>query len=111
MSLEIIDINQRARLLKGVYENALLDSLNDHSVRISMMTEPYFWHQHPNSDETFVVVEGTVIIDLEEKSIELHTGQLFTIPRGVVHRTQPLGPRSVNLTIERSDIETVRVHR
>jgi mannose-6-phosphate isomerase-like protein (cupin superfamily) len=111
MSLEIIDINQRARMLKGVYENALLDSVNDHAVRISMMTEPYFWHHHPNSDETFVVVEGTLVIDLEEKSVELHTGQLFTIPRGVVHRTQPLGPRSVNLTIERSDIETVRVHR
>jgi mannose-6-phosphate isomerase-like protein (cupin superfamily) len=111
MGLEIIDIDQRTRMLQGVYENALLDSVNDHSIRISMMTEPYFWHHHPNSDETFLVVEGTVIIDLEERRIELHTGQMFTIPRGVIHRTQPHGARSVNLTIERSDIETVRVDR
>jgi mannose-6-phosphate isomerase-like protein (cupin superfamily) len=83
--------------------------VNDHVVRISVMTEPYFWHFHPNSDETFLVLEGSVFIDLEDKTIELFPLQLFTIPKNVIHRTRPGGTRSVNLTFESEDLTTIKV--
>ncbi|WP_236050049.1 cupin domain-containing protein [Hymenobacter negativus] len=73
------------------------------------MNEPFYWHYHPNSDEVFWVVEGTLCIDLEEGTVELSPGQLFAIPANVRHRTRPLGVRSVNLTFERADIETIKV--
>jgi mannose-6-phosphate isomerase-like protein (cupin superfamily) len=104
-----IDLIQKARELSGNYENVVLSVINDHVVRISLMTEPYFWHLHPNSDETFIGLEGTVILDLEHQRVELSAGQMFTVPRGTKHRTAPAGSRSVNLTIERADIATVRV--
>jgi mannose-6-phosphate isomerase-like protein (cupin superfamily) len=91
------------------YINFPLAGVNNHIVRVGVMTEPYFWHYHPNSDETFLVMEGIVIIDLEDKTIELHAGQLFTIPKNVKHRTRPKGDRSVNITFELGDMETVRV--
>ena len=72
------------------------------------MTVPYYWHYHPNSDESFLVVEGTLCIDLEDRTVELQPGQLFTIPTNSRHRTRPKGARSVNLTIERADIETIQ---
>jgi hypothetical protein len=37
------------------YDNHPIANVNDHVVRISTMTEPYHWHFHPNSDETFLV--------------------------------------------------------
>ena len=40
------------------YENHVLANVNDHVVRISVMTHTYHWHLHPNSDETFLVIEG-----------------------------------------------------
>ena len=73
------------------------------------MTEPFYWHLHPNSDETFLVTEGSIFIDLEEKTVEIFPGQLFTIPRNIKHRTRPNGNRSVNITIERKDMETLRM--
>ncbi len=76
------------------YDNHPIANINDHVVRIATMTEPYHWHFHPNSDETFLVIEG---------------GQLLTIPRGVRHRTRPVGARSVNLTFELAQSETVAV--
>jgi mannose-6-phosphate isomerase-like protein (cupin superfamily) len=91
------------------YDNHPIATINDHVVRISTMTEPYHWHLHPNSDETFLVIEGRLAIDFESGSLELHTGQLLTIPRGVRHRTRPVGGRSVNLTFERAKSETVAV--
>lgn len=72
------------------------------------MTEPYFWHLHPDSDETFLGIEGVLILELEHQRIELGPGQMITVPRGIRHRTSPAGSYSVNLTLERVDIETVR---
>ncbi len=89
--------------------NLPLTLVNDHVVRVSVMTEPYFWHRHPNSDETFLVLEGSVFIDLQDKTIELFPYQLFTIPKNVIHRTRPNGNRSVNLTFESADLTTVKV--
>jgi mannose-6-phosphate isomerase-like protein (cupin superfamily) len=106
-----MNLMQKAKELSGSYENVVLAKTNDHVVRISLMTEPYFWHLHPNSDETFLGLEGTVILEFDDQRVELMPGQLFTVPAGVKHRTAPAGARSVNLTIERADIITVRVDK
>src|SRR5690349_13206163 len=89
------------------YMNRVIASVNDHDVHISVMDAPYRWHFHPNSDETFVAVEGTLVIEFEEGAVELRAGQLLTVPAGKPHCTRPGGARSVNLTIEKKDTETV----
>ncbi|WP_255501885.1 cupin domain-containing protein [Olivibacter sp. SDN3] len=70
------------------------------------MTSAYPWHLHPNSDETFIGMEGIVIIETYQERYELTPGSSITIPRNVPHRTKPKGDRSVNLTVERANIET-----
>jgi mannose-6-phosphate isomerase-like protein (cupin superfamily) len=89
------------------YDNHPIAEVNDHVVRISMMTESYPWHFHPNSDETFLVVEGKLVIEFENGFRELSAGQLLTVPRGIRHRTRPSGSRSVNITFESAQTETV----
>jgi mannose-6-phosphate isomerase-like protein (cupin superfamily) len=91
------------------YDNHPIATVNDHVVRIATMTEPYHWHFHPNSEETFLVIEGRLSIEFEGGSRELDPGQLLTVPRGVRHRTRPVGARSVNLTFELAQSETVAV--
>jgi mannose-6-phosphate isomerase-like protein (cupin superfamily) len=108
-ALSIIDLAQRARALSGEYENVVLTQFNDHVIRIGRMEKAYFWHFHPNSDEIFVGVEGILILELENQRIELRPGQLFTVAQGIPHRTLPAGSYSVNLTLERGDMETIRV--
>jgi mannose-6-phosphate isomerase-like protein (cupin superfamily) len=105
---EVISLNAESSAHFG-YENHPIAMINDHVVRISTMVEPYPWHFHPNSDETFLVIEGQLSIDFESGSLELDPGQLLTIPRGVRHRTRPIGARSVNLTFELAQSETVEI--
>ncbi|PST83868.1 cupin domain-containing protein [Pedobacter yulinensis] len=93
--------------MTGDYQNDVLSTVNDHVVRIGMMTAPYFWHLHPDSDEIFLVVEGSVWVDLANRSLELLPGQLLTIPAGTPHRTRPGGVRSVNLTFESAGMTTL----
>jgi len=107
-NLTIIDIAQTA-VTNSAYANIPVALVNDHVVRMSVMTEPYFWHFHPDSDESFLIIEGSVFIDLEDRTVELFPNQLFTIPKNVKHRTRPNGSRSVNLTFESANMTTVRL--
>lgn len=91
------------------YDNHPIAAINDHVVRVSIMTEPYPWHFHPNSDEIFLVVEGKLVIEFENGLRELSPGQLLTVPSGTRHRTRPAGSRSVNITFESAQTETVMV--
>jgi len=108
--LTVIDIHQQTNGI-DIYANFPLAFVNDHIVKVSIMTEPFYWHLHPNSDETFLVVEGSLYIDLETTTIELSPGQLFSIPKNTKHRTRPNGNRSVNLTFEHQNIETIKMEQ
>jgi mannose-6-phosphate isomerase-like protein (cupin superfamily) len=102
---EVITLSKESSRLG--YENHQIAEVNDHVVRISTMTENYSWHVHPNSDETFLVIEERLLIEFENGFCELVPGQLLTVPSGVRHRTRPVGERSVNLTFELAQAETV----
>ena len=108
-SAHIIDLARYAREPTDGYKNFVISHVNDHVIRMSIMTENFYWHYHPNSDETFIVLEGTLLLDLEAGTVEIGKGQLFTVPANVHHCTRPKGKRSVNLTFELEDMETVRV--
>jgi mannose-6-phosphate isomerase-like protein (cupin superfamily) len=91
------------------YWNETLTSVNDHEVRMSVMTHAFGWHVHPDSDESFLVLEGELAITFEDSEVVLGPGEMFTVPRGTVHRTAPRGARSVNLTFERTNAKTLFV--
>jgi mannose-6-phosphate isomerase-like protein (cupin superfamily) len=59
----------------------------------------FHWHKHDKEDEFFFVIEGTLRIHLDERSVELGPGQAFTVPRQVLHRTEAVG-RTVILMVE-----------
>ncbi len=100
--LEIIDINvPDAKNYK--WFNQTLCKVNDSIVRVGIIEGEYHWHKHDNDDEFFLTVEGQLLIDLEDKTIELNAGQGFVIPRGVVHRTRAQ-KRTVILMVENAGI-------
>jgi mannose-6-phosphate isomerase-like protein (cupin superfamily) len=102
-----IDFAAVANAARDGYMNRVLTQVNDHDVHISVMDAPYRWHYHPSSDETFIGVEGTLVIEFEDGVVELRAGQMLTVPAGTRHRTRPAGARSVNLTVEQKDTQTV----
>ncbi len=109
MSETLIDLARAAAGAIGDYENFELTRLDDHVVRMSVMTEPFYWHRHPDGDETFLVIEGRVLLRTANESVELGPGQMYTVPAGLAHVTSPATPRSVNITIERAGMTTERV--
>jgi mannose-6-phosphate isomerase-like protein (cupin superfamily) len=91
------------------YRNQVLVDVNTHCMRLAVFEGEYRWHHHPDSDELFLVVAGTLQIDLADgHRLELGEWQSVVIPAGTVHRTRAIG-RTVNVTFEEHGARTVFV--
>ena len=102
--LEKIDIPEMVRQCSDKWFNQTLTLVNDSVVRIGIVEGEYHWHKHDNDDEFFFVLDGQLLIDLEEHTIELNPNQGVTITKGVMHR--PRAPKkTVMLMVETSAIE------
>jgi mannose-6-phosphate isomerase-like protein (cupin superfamily) len=103
----LLDPLALSRLIDEPYRNLSLATVNDHEIRMSVMTEPFPWHRHPDSDETFYGVDGELIVQFVDREVVVGPGQFVTVPAGTLHCTRPVGKRSANLTFERIGAATV----
>ena len=102
--LEKMDIPEMIAACKDKWFNQTLTRVNDSVVRLGIVEGEYHWHKHDNDDEFFFVLEGQLLIDLEDRTIELNPNQGVTISKGVMHR--PRAPKkTVVLMVETSTIE------
>src|SRR3569833_2639911 len=100
--LEIIDINvPDAKNFK--WFNQTLCKVNDSVVRVGIIEGEYHWHKHDNDDEFFLTVEGQLLIDLEDKTVELNPGQNNNKPQNKNHHTRAT-ERTVILMVENAGI-------
>ncbi|RAM52269.1 MAG: cupin domain-containing protein [Hapalosiphonaceae cyanobacterium JJU2] len=86
--LNLIDIQKLQEECKEDWFNQTLCQVNDCVVRLGIVKGKFHWHKHDNEDEFFYVVDGRLLIDLEDRTIELAPKQGFTVPKGVLHRTR-----------------------
>jgi hypothetical protein len=101
--LELIDVKALADACEFKWFNQTLCQVNGSVVRVGIIQGEYHWHKHELDDEFFYVVEGKLLIDLEDRAVELAPGQGFVVPRNVVHRTRAL-ERTVILMVENAGI-------
>jgi mannose-6-phosphate isomerase-like protein (cupin superfamily) len=102
-ALRVVDVPSLVAACTDRWYNQTLCQVNDSVVRLGVMQGEYHWHKHDNDDEFFFVLEGTFIIDLEDRTIELRTQEGYVVPRGVVHRTRA-PERAVILMVETASI-------
>jgi mannose-6-phosphate isomerase-like protein (cupin superfamily) len=101
--LQIIDEKALADACEYKWYNQTLCQVNGSVVRLGVIEGEYHWHKHDEDDEFFYVVEGQLLIDLQDRTVELNTRQAFVVPKGVVHRTRALH-RTVILMVENAGI-------
>ena len=101
--LELIDEKALSDAASHPWYNQTLCQVNASVVRLGVIQGEYHWHKHDQDDEFFYVVEGTLLIDLEGKTVELSPRQGFVVPKGVLHRTRA-PQRTVILMVENAGI-------
>ena len=101
--LEVVDEKALADDCAYKWYNQTLCQVNNSVVRLGVVEGEYHWHKHDDDDEFFYVVEGKLLIDLEDRIVELAPGQGFVVPKGIVHRTRA-PKRTVILMVENAGI-------
>ncbi|HZE86444.1 MAG TPA: cupin domain-containing protein [Puia sp.] len=101
--LEKIDIPQMVRECTDKWFNQTLTKVNDSVVRVAIIEGEYHWHKHDNDDEFFFVLDGQLLVDLEDRTITLNPNEGVTVPKGMIHRTRA-PKKTVMLMVENSTI-------
>jgi mannose-6-phosphate isomerase-like protein (cupin superfamily) len=71
--------------------------MNDYQLKIVKLQGDFVWHHHQNTDETFIVLEGRLRIDFRDGEVNISTGEMFVVPKGVEHK--PYAEREVKLLL------------
>jgi mannose-6-phosphate isomerase-like protein (cupin superfamily) len=107
--LQVVDLISEAAAISEPYRNQVISRVNGSCLRLAVFNDVFRWHHHPRSDELFLVVEGTLAIDLDGGTeLRLGSWQAVTIPAGTIHRTRAIG-RTVNVCFEELAADTVFV--
>jgi len=101
--LEVINEKALSDAAPHQWYNQTLCQVNSSVVRLGVIEGDYHWHKHDNDDEFFYVVEGNLLIDLEDRAVSLDPRQGFVVPKGIVHRTRA-PKRTVILMFENAGI-------
>jgi mannose-6-phosphate isomerase-like protein (cupin superfamily) len=81
-------INLRDKLAKfsDHYAPRVVAEMNDYQFKLVKIQGEFVWHQHVDTDEVFLVVDGQMRIDFRDGSVALKSGEMFVVPRGVEHK-------------------------
>ncbi len=71
--------------------------LNDHDVRVVHTRGEFTRHSHPETDEVFLVLSGSLTIRMDDGDVTLGPGQLYVVPRGTPH--QPYSPEGAQVLL------------
>ena len=87
MTVERINLWDKFRKLPiGDYAVRLVAKMNNYDFKIVKFKGDFVWHSHPETDETFIVMEGTLVMNFRDGRVEVHAGEMIVIPKGVEHK-------------------------
>lgn len=82
---EVVSPIAIAQALDAYWSPRVIAELDDNYVKVAKVLGTLAWHSHDEEDELFVVLRGTLRIEMENRTVELHDGDAFVVPRGVRH--------------------------
>jgi mannose-6-phosphate isomerase-like protein (cupin superfamily) len=116
MKYEPINIEKKFGLFREQWQPKVIAEMNDYQFKIARLEGDFVWHDHKDTDETFIVLEGRLLIDFRDGSVDLGAGEMFVVPKGVEHkpyakseaRVMLIEPRGVVNTGDRGGERTAR---
>jgi mannose-6-phosphate isomerase-like protein (cupin superfamily) len=81
-----INLAEKFALLDGPFKPGIVGYINDYKLQIVKVHGEFVWHKHDDTDDFFLVIEGSITVQLRDRDVHLSRGELFVVPRGVEHR-------------------------
>ncbi|HEV7304698.1 cupin domain-containing protein [Ensifer sp.] len=92
-----INFAEKLTLFSDQWQPRVIAELNDYQFKIVRIEGDFIWHDHQDTDEAFIVLEGTLRIDFRDGAVTLGPGEMYVVPKGVEHK--PYAEREVKMLL------------
>ena len=97
MSRQSINFRQKFGLFDVQWEPKVIAEINDYQFKLVKLQGDFIWHNHRDTDEAFIVIEGDLRIDFRDGAVRVAAGEMFVVPKGVEHK--PFAEKEVRLLL------------
>ncbi len=97
MNYQPINFRQKFGLFNEQWLPKVIAEMNDYQFKVVKLQGDFVWHDHKDTDETFIVMEGNLHIDFRDGAVDLSAGEMFVVPKGVEHK--PCAENEVKLLL------------
>jgi mannose-6-phosphate isomerase-like protein (cupin superfamily) len=87
MDYEPINLQQKLSLFDEQWKPKVIAEMNDYQFKVVKLEGDFVWHDHQDTDETFLVIEGKLRIDFEDGHVHVSAGEMHIVPKGKRHKT------------------------
>lgn len=91
MTIQVVSLAEKIEKLKVRNEYRIIAQMNDYQFKIIRMDREFIWHSHAETDETFLVLDGTLEIALRDRTLILKADEMVVIPKGIEHKPKSIG--------------------
>jgi mannose-6-phosphate isomerase-like protein (cupin superfamily) len=81
-----IRFQDKLSLIKELWTPKVVAEMNDYQFKLVKLEGDFIWHDHKETDETFIVLDGQLRIDFQDGSVRIGAGEMFVVPRGRLHK-------------------------
>ena len=81
-----VNFTEKFALFNDQWAPKVIAQMNDYQFKLVRLQGEFVWHEHTDTDETFIVLEGSLVIDFKEGSVTLNAGEMVVVPKGCLHR-------------------------
>ena len=86
MKYQALNFAEKLSLFDEQWQPKVIAEMNDYQFKIVKIQGDFVWHDHKDTDETFIVLEGNLRIDFRDGQVELGAGEMYVVPKGVEHK-------------------------
>jgi mannose-6-phosphate isomerase-like protein (cupin superfamily) len=86
MNLTAINFQEKLSKFSEHWSPRIIAQMNDYHFKIVKVQGEFLWHDHAETDEVFIVLQGRLEIQFRDGSVQLNEGEMFVVPKGVEHK-------------------------
>ena len=84
--MEKINIKSKLKTFSDLWSPKVIAEMNDYQFKLVKIKDDFIWHSHEDTDEVFIVLEGSMHIEFNDETVKLSEGELLVVPKGTKHR-------------------------
>lgn len=97
MSYTPTNLHQKLTQFTDHWSPKIIAQMNDYHLKLAKVQGEFVWHDHPETDEVFIVLKGHLDIHFRDGAVSLNEGELFVVPKGVEHK--PVAGRECHILL------------